>query len=82
MDCHDGKLVVGCWVEESRRWWSERRKSSLGETGWCEEGMDGLGGVWMEQHNHLHGLLRSSTINIGDRLLNSSCHVDKSCMVG
>ena len=26
----------------------------------------------MEQHNHLHGLLGSSTIIIGDRLLNSS----------
>ena len=26
----------------------------------------------MEQHNHLPGLLRSSTIIIGDRLLNSS----------
>ena len=73
MDCHDGKVVL----EESRKW-SERRKSSLGETGWC----GWLGSVWMEQHNHLHGLLRSSTIIIGDRLLNSSCHVDKSCMVG
>jgi len=31
-----------------------------------------LGSVWMEQHNHLHGLLGSSTIILGDRLLNSS----------
>ena len=35
--------------------------------------VDGWGGVYrVEQHNHLHGLLGSSTIINGDRLLNSS----------